>query len=393
MIKIAMFTDSFEMSGAFWRSTGPFMTLKEVCDIQVSWMPKEKTSWADIAEADIVFMHRPQSEIDSQIFSVAKDFCKPIWTDWDDHLFDIPWDNDTHTNYFDKSVRSRMRAMIAKSDHVTVSTITMKDAWIAEMKKFVQELPEAERFLKGFENRITICRNGLNPRWVKWRSTKKRADKIRVLWRGSPHHKLDIEHIQGHVIKTANNNPDVEFWMVGLRPWKIMANAEHANVIHASPQMVNQYMKFLNQIRPDIQWTTLYDNPFNRAKSNIAQLEGAMAGAITICPDWPEVWETEYGYAYKNPNHFAELLQKSIDETMKDRKSVNDLADKVWDIFMVNPGKYNLDNINANRFHIIKKLTGITPAFKVKAEDSRVEPLQLENQLGPPNESIPPVQP
>ena len=380
------------MSGAFWRSTGPFMTLKEVCDIRVEWGNKSHITWADMADADIVYMHRPQSEIDVNLFLMAKDFGKPVWTDWDDNLFDIPWDNDTHTTYFDKTTRNRMKSMIAKSDHISVSTVTMRNAWVEQMKMFLQEMPSAEPYLKNFDQRISIIPNGMNPRWFKWRNTKDRAQKIRVLWRGSPHHKLDIEHVQGHVIKVINANPDVEFWMVGFRPWRIMQESKHANVIHAGAQMVNYYFKFLNKIRPDIQWTTLYDNNFNRCKSNIAQIEGAMAGAVSICPDWPEVWQTSLAYTYRNPNHFAEVLQSSIDECRKDRKKMNESADEVWNIFLNKPGIFNLDRINFERYRIIKHLTGITPKLRMEPGDIKSELLPQVNPLELQNESTPPPQ-
>lgn len=387
MTKILMISDSYQMAGAFWRSTGPFLTLKEICNVQVVWTKRDEVSWSDLADCDLVYMHRPFSDKDIAIFDVAMDFMKPVWTDWDDNLLDIPIDNETHSTYTQNQNQSRIKYMIANSAHVSVSTVTMYTAWVEAMKNYRKERPDI--CPEDFESRISVIQNGMNPRWFKWARPVKRMDKITILWRGSPHHQADIHEIGGYVKKLMNNNKDCMFLFFGMRPWWIFNDTE--NWLHIPILPVNAFFRKMHQYGPDLSWTSLHDNNFNRCKSNIGQIEGVMAGAVPIVPDWQGVWDTDLGYAHKNPQDFHEKFQKAIDETRNNRKRTNEMSDHLWEVMMRKPGLYNLDLINKKRFDVIRKITGLTPEMKSRTSFGEIqsEPSPKEIPIERPSKSTP----
>lgn len=357
MIRILMVTDSYFMAGAYWRSSGPFLSLKEIIKMDVMWVEKRHLTWAHFAESDIVFMHRPVSDQDKQIFTEARNLGRPIWVDYDDNLFEVPIDNGTHHIYSDEDIRKNMMYMIANADAVTVSTTTMRDALMKHVGNVQNFKPE----------NIEILTNGFNPRWFWWRQINKRSQKVRVMWRGSKHHEKDLWHVNGHIKKAMKEFPNVEFFFIGHKPWQLFEETE--NWFHISPTTPHSYMKMMYTVRPDICMVPLADNAFNRCKSNIAQLEAAMAGAVSVVPNWPEVWDTSVGYAYNNPNHFGQCLLKAIDDATKKRVQVNASADAIWNAMMFrgDGGPYNLDVINLKRFNLIRKLTGLKPEVKMNA--------------------------
>ena len=325
-------------------------------------MDQEDVKWTHVADADIVFMHRPWTKLHKQIARLCLDYETPIWLDIDDHLFKIPHDNKSYEQYMDPEVQGDMISMLVAAKVVTTTTV--------ELKKVL------DRFRP--ENDTVIIKNAfLETRWTGYRNVDTRPTPRRVLWRGGVHHERDLEHVTGDIIQVANEYPGWEFWFVGKKPWKIIEETE--NCVSVSGTDVTSYFKILNQVRPDLTICPLFDNIFNRCKSNIAALEGLMAGGIVLAPDWEE-WQGIPGVINYKPHAFKYELRRLIELCETDAfKQLN--ADG-WGYIC---DSYKLEDQNKIRESAIEYLVNINQDFKltVAATNLRV----YQSASGPVQES------
>ncbi len=67
----------------------------------------------------------------------------------------------------------------------------------------------------------------------------------------------------------------------------------------------------IHRLQPAIMIVPLVDNDFNRAKSNIAWLEGCFAGAAVIAPDFPE-FQRPGVLNYSSPEQFGDVLGNAM---------------------------------------------------------------------------------
>lgn len=330
-LKILCITDSTYQSGAFWRSFGPLLKLQKTMNITLHHRTADLIREDSMEWADIVFLHRPYNLEHYRSFNLAKDFGIPIWTDWDDLLTEIPLDNATHDEYMDPEAIDRIIRMILHSDVVSVSTEGMKT-------KFNKFRPQKD---------CIILNNAFCKEWWHWRDVTKRAPDKRVLWRGSFHHQKDLLENQDEIIRVMNKFKDFAFLFVGFKPWFICEHTE--NWVSIGPTNIMQYFKNIHFSRPDVVMVPLTDNPFNRCKSNIAMIEGAMGGGMIVAPNWEE-WKHPGVLNYTN---FGETLEQAC-QMAQDGVSLN-LAEQTWKHVEAN---FELSQWNPKRKQIIERLTG-----------------------------------
>jgi hypothetical protein len=97
----------------------------------------------------------------------------------------------------------------------------------------------------------------------------------------------------------------------------------------------------LFDIRPHFVVVPLQDNPFNRAKSNIAELEAQAAGAIAIVPDWEE-WRSVVRYKATEEMTEVDML-RAILGTLSMRMSN----------YTPPPADRSLSAVNAMRYELL----------------------------------------
>ena len=90
----------------------------------------------------------------------------------------------------------------------------------------------------------------------------------------------------------------------------------------------------------------LHDNPFNRAKSNIAWIEGSYAGAVCVVPAW---WNVPGALSYTDGPSYYEAI-KSVIKGEVDKKKLNAEA---WEFIM---DTLPLSKVNVERLQIINSL-------------------------------------
>jgi len=102
----------------------------------------------------------------------------------------------------------------------------------------------------------------------------------------------------------------------------------------------------------------LSDNNFNKCKSNIAWIEGTMAGAVSLHRDWDKVWPTDpmFCRTYDDKKtFFGPQLDQLIQDAKSEREALSFMNNMSWGIVQRD---FNLDVVNQYRRNIIKELTG-----------------------------------
>ena len=242
--------------------------------------------------ADVVPIQRPadQASHGAATLNLAKVNRKPVWIDFDDDLYAVPFSNPTHSVYSKPKTQNNVTTMIAKADLVTVSTpaiATKFQAILQGLEKAKQKDPE---WILG-PGKVVVIPNAYDTELLSKLEPRKTVPPRKLIcWRGSATHNADLMTHAEPFCRAFGKHLDWTINMVGAPFWgfveaidKIPGIKPTNNVITESLDPIN-YFDFLKSIAPMLMVVPLEDNAFNRAKSNIVWLEGLHAGAITLAP-------------------------------------------------------------------------------------------------------------
>jgi hypothetical protein len=366
MQRILMLTDDLIQAGSFWRSGGPLSELlrNNPSEFSLTWHPPEKVaagaiSWTELRMHHWVFMHRPCLPHHTGIVQRAQDLGVKVWVDYDDHLFAVPLDNETHSTYASPNVLGAIDFILKSADVVSTSTLHLHRV-LTKVRK---------------TNDILYCPNAvpISNWWGRWKESFDKQHKdakkehVQILWRGSRHHQRDLMHMRNAIVNISNKYKNLKFHFVGFLPWHMLSNVDGIfesklddtnGISHRPPNEVTLYFKNVLATRPDIVIVPLVDNDFNRAKSNIAWVEGAWAGGHVIAPDWDE-WKRPGVSNYK-PND-AGSFEFVFDQVM----------DQLAQSKLSNGWEYICENYNLNVVNEIRKLRfqGFRSHAEVKSQE------------------------
>ena len=133
-MEIVLLTTHPTSACAFYRSVGVLQQLRKL-DPTINFRMSDSSNWASIGNADIVFLERPQDERFVKAIQDCKALGIPVWSDFDDDLFNLEKSNPGYSFYSQKKTQLAMAYSIANSDIVTVSTQLIADS-------FIQRFPE-----------------------------------------------------------------------------------------------------------------------------------------------------------------------------------------------------------------------------------------------------------
>jgi len=114
------------------------------------------------------------------------------------------------------------------------------------------------------------------------------------------------------------------------------------------PQEPITYFKTIYDLRPTVLIVPLKDCEFNKAKSNIAWIEGVFSGGIALAPDWEE-WKRPGCITYSSPDDFMNKLERILSgriDVARERKAG-------WDYIRT---ELNLSRVNRLRVKLIKDM-------------------------------------
>lgn len=321
--KIACYSPEEGDGCAFYRGSGVLSELFRH-DVAVMRCPP-RISWPDFSDCSVAFMQRPFNGLHVQVAKMLKSQM-PLWIDYDDDLQGVPDTNPVHDVYASPNLAADLSEIWRMADVITVST----PALAAKIPGSVV-VPNAY-------NDYRLSTAFMPP---------KSRNKRRVLWRGTESHQGDLKAFAPQLDRLIKNFPDVDFIFFGFYPW-MLENRSQPNVTYLLKRDIFQYFQMLEKIAPDVVIVPLEDNALNRAKSNIAHLETARFGSITVAPNWPE-WHLPGIVNYNKPNDLAAAVR----ELLANPPAINDVTADDWRYVERN---LFLSTVNTDRLDIYRSL-------------------------------------
>lgn len=321
-------------------------------------------NWVYLRGVDAVFMQRPFNNDHLKIMSMCKMHGKPTWIDYDDDLYSVPIQNPTHKIYSPRQVQNNITSLVAQADIVTVSTPALQ-LKLQKILERVASATENDQVPKKHFNpeKIVVIPNGYDEKLFgysarKWNEPLKEAN-LCAMWRGSHTHDADLSAYTLPLTESfARDGWNWTLNFVGSPWWGTMKTLEESGInseriIVTPPLDPIEYFHFLHHIRPAFVFVPLLDDPFNRAKSNIAWIEASHAGAVTLAPDWEE-WRRPGVINYKDASDFrmkfSSLLKGQVDRV----KNVQASREYIM-------GNLTLSHLNGVRLHVIERLREMDP--------------------------------
>jgi len=274
-------------------------------------------TWVTLSKYDLVWMQRPVHQEAVNAISYLKLIKTPVWVDWDDDLFNIP---QTHSSYmvFAQN-RDNIISIATSADVITVSTEAIRDVYAP------------------YNPNIRIIPNAVNDDILQ-PLTGTRTNTL--FYRGLKSHEDDVYYYSNHFRKLVEDGANVKF--MGFNPIRYVPKCTWVG-----ERDINHYMKYIRDLRPLAFLFPMIDNPFNRARSNIAWLEATIAGSICIAPNWPE-WKHR-GIIHCNQENFYAVAK----EVMKGNVDVERLYQVSYEYIYEN---LRLSVVNKQRVQVITEL-------------------------------------
>lgn len=326
---------------SFYRGWMPLVTLGKQLEPWMNFISASEYDWSTMAMADALFMQRPYRKEHWQMVEMAKSMGKKVWVDYDDWLLGVPTDNPAYMQYEEPDVKRNIVKIVAAADEITVSTSHLAKLIQRDIGKIAdRDLP------------ITVVSNALPLDILAHKRPEVARQRNRLVqWRGSNTHHRDVMSQAKPIIEACRANKNWHFSFLGDALWFITDMMPHENVTISKPIDPIEYFEYINKVAPSVMIVPLHDSDFNRAKSNIAYLEAAYAGAVTIAPDWEE-WRHPGVLNYTDQASFA----KALEHVMSGYIDVIDLAQTAWDHVRKN---FDLRLKNVVRADIFGRLTGL----------------------------------
>lgn len=308
---------------SWYRGIGPWSLIDKAGLAEVWYNPRP--SWQDVRSVDALWMLRPCTKELKPAAQAAKDFGVPLIVDYDDDLLDVATDNPSHKFFAQPDIQQNYREFIQHADLVVASTDYLGKR-LAEHNK-----------------NVAVIRNALDSTFKRYPRIEKQNNS--VLWRGSSTHNRDVASVAPEIVQCADAFPAFLWIFMGNdpAPWAVSEKIKKAlRVPHLE---LIPYFKSLHALAPRIVMVPLADTSFNRCKSNIAAIEGALAGAAVVAPDWDE-WHMPGVINYKNPQDFATVLK----QLMTDQGYAQKNGKLLWEHVST---ELTVERANASRMEII----------------------------------------
>lgn len=300
---------------SLYRGVGPLQSLRRRMGRDIEMRIGGDVNWGTLKGIDAVFMQRPAMDSHVQILNMAHANRKPVWVDYDDDLYHVPFNNRTFKLYSNPKIQNNISTLIAKADVLTVSTPQLAETFRAILEQ-IGRAQQKEPGLKLSPGKIHVVPNAYDIEHLDPLSDATKAPHQRniVCWRGSGTHDKDLMAFTPEICKAVGRHLDWTYNFVGEPFWWTMEQLDQVKgvkpttVIQTETIDPIEYFNFLKNTLPALMIVPLEDCPFNRAKSNIAWVEATHAGAVTLAPDWPE-WQRPGIINYKDAYDFELKLE------------------------------------------------------------------------------------
>lgn len=241
--------------------------------------------------------------------------------------------------------------------------------------------PLAE-YYKAYNKNVYVVPNTIDPEIWKVPIKKNETDKVKIGWVTGPCHEQDIPIVFPALKEILKKYPHVEFTHIG---WK----SPEFDRLKGQQKMIfgtngyKAFPKFLAGLGMDILIAPLLDDEFNKGKSNIKWMEGAMCEVPMVCshvyPYAKSVTNGKDGYLAKTTADWIKYLSILI-ESKEKRERIGKEAKKTV------LKKYNVSKVLPDYVKIFKEVT--TPqkseitavVTRRKGEDDSIAVYSLQKQ-------------
>jgi len=317
---------------SWYRGAGVMGSLHKQGDVDC--IATQAVHWTVLKGIDVLFMQRPFLDVHIECIKIAKNLNIPVWIDYDDLVTDIPKGNPFlkaikhQYNMTKDHLNKNIIKCLNLSDAVTVSTNALREAF------------------REYSNHIVVVHNAHDDyMFPAERRYQGDPDNV-ILWRGSQSHKNDLIDYEREIRTLISKHKDHRFYFMGYNP-KIITN-RHSNATYIEPTDVYHYFMKLKELRPKVIITPLKDNPFNRAKSNIAALEASYFGAVCISPEFPE-WKSVSTTCKKSD--FTEMASLLIEDEEKRKLCRESCWGEIAEMHLLSAENYR-------RYEMLTKMKG-----------------------------------
>lgn len=324
-MEILFLTYNSADSCSFYRSAGVAKDLRKKIghNITVAQWPDVHMNWAFLNQFDTVMFQRPFTPEAAVLCDFIKNMGIKLWVDWDDNLFQVNPENETHETYSKPEIQKSMRNIMNLADVVTVPTNNLKIV-LSGLNKNIHVIPNAHN--DSIFNRDNLPRRTNN-----------------VIWRGPKSHIADLSQYRNAINKASEEFKDWRFMFLGYSPWFLN---DTSNKAYLPMQDIMAYHRCLYDTAPACLHVPLADNPFNRCRSNVAYLEGSYAGAVCVAPDW---WNAPGSLPYSDADSYYEALRAvlsgEIDIVVQNKIAWQYIQDEL-----------TLSKVNLKRVEVIESL-------------------------------------
>jgi len=340
------------IDGCSWyRCAGPFSRMMTKYPVQVNFT--SNLGWNDVTGSDILYMTKPAEPAAIALCRLAKAFGKPVWLDYDDAVSAVPpynpaWQPDA------AGMAATLGELASMAQLVSVSTPALESLY-RDLALNVELLPNAVDL--NFYSTFKIHRIP--------------NDKRVIFWRGSASQTYNMKMILQVIRKSLDKYPDIHWIMhCPMRPFSLSA-AHSERVTWLGWKDIPECFLTPMEYCPDICISALFDTCFDRCRSHNAALEGIMAGAVPVVPDW---WKIPGSFAYtpgdlgkkplsdysdKELEYASGNLFQTLEKAIKASKDTLIARHKTAFEFTVR--KHSLDVVNERRWKLIQALLKVKP--------------------------------
>jgi glycosyltransferase involved in cell wall biosynthesis len=268
---------------SWYRGMGPMAQLQRHYP-EIELLGYSEWGWDNVGLADLVFMQRPFNDLHVQFAEFARKMGLPLWVDYDDDLFSVPFDSPAFAAYGNPKVHENVARICQLATYMTVATKQLTEVY----KKFCPSIHHIPNAIPEIALRARPVQARLTPR-----------EKV-ILWRGGPTHERDLLSHHAQIMEVAVEFPDWKWCFIGYHPWWLIETLGDKGIYNKGLEIVD-YHTYLWESRPSVVIVPLHKSTFNMSKSHIAWLEAAYAGAAAIVPeDIPDFQDREAFY-YEAP--------------------------------------------------------------------------------------------
>jgi hypothetical protein len=222
----------------------------------------------EVYDCDVAFFQRPANQIQVRNIEACKKYKIPVVIDYDDWGFEIDADNPAFDFYSRDDKKACMKECLKLAD-VTIASVEF-------LKQSLLEIAPTAN--------IVVIPNAVDEKKFKITPAHHDRDKV-ILLRGGGSHQKDWAKYKDGIIQLMEDFPDYTLAVMGFHPeW--LKSIKKIKYYRFSDLIT--YFETLMQLKPELMIVPLEDNKFNRCKTDIALIEGTIAGATVISAKLPE---------------------------------------------------------------------------------------------------------